>query len=124
MEPRWFVLALVGVICLLVATTYVPTPRQDVAVLDRLAPRIERAPALAPETRDEIMKVIDRARIPTGDPRQDGRRSVTIERKPKSLPVVNGAGSSDSFCTACWSGDSPVEFTPPPRARQMHLLDI
>jgi amidophosphoribosyltransferase len=51
-------------------------------------------------------------------------RSGTIERKPKSLPVVNGAGSSDSFCTACWSGDYPVEFTPPPRARQMHLLDI
>jgi amidophosphoribosyltransferase len=51
-------------------------------------------------------------------------RSVTVERRPNSLPMVNGAGAIDSFCTACWSGDYPVEFTPPPRARQMQLLDI
>jgi amidophosphoribosyltransferase len=51
-------------------------------------------------------------------------RGATVERKPHSLPVVNGSGSLDSFCTACWSGDYPVEFTPPPRARQMHLLDL
>ena len=51
-------------------------------------------------------------------------RGATVERKPKSLPVINGSGSIDSFCTACWSGDYPVEFTPPPRARQMHLLDL
>jgi amidophosphoribosyltransferase len=51
-------------------------------------------------------------------------RKVTVERRPKSLPVVNGSGALESFCTACWSGDYPVEFTPPPRQRQMQLLDI
>jgi hypothetical protein len=103
MKPRWFVLALVGVICLLVATTYVPTPRQDVAVLDRLAPRIERAPALAPETRDTIMKVIDRARIPTGDPRHDVRRSVTIERVTDAIKDKE-SGAASSVTTGQGSG--------------------
>ncbi len=91
MKPRWFVLALVGVICLLIATTYVPTPRQDVAVLDRLAPRIERSQALAPEARDAIMQVIDRARTPTGDPRYDMRRSVTIERVTEAIKAKDGS---------------------------------
>jgi hypothetical protein len=78
------------VICTLVATTVVPSPRQNVAVLDRLAPRIERAQALAPETRDAIMQLVDRARAPTGDPRYDLRRSVTIERVTEAIKVRSG----------------------------------
>jgi hypothetical protein len=89
-RPRWFVLALVAVVCMLIATTFVPTPRQDVAVLDRLAPRIERAQVLTPETRDAIMQLVDRARAPTGDPRHDVRRSVTIERVTEAIKVKAG----------------------------------
>ena len=97
MRPRWFVLALLAVICGLVAATLVPTHRQAVdvvfaraPVLDRLAPRIERAQALAPETRDAIMQVVDRARTPTGDPRHDMRRSVTIERVTEAIKTRDG----------------------------------
>lgn len=40
----------------------------------------------------------------------------------RQLPVVqNGL---DSFCHACWTGQYPVEFTSPPKQRQMRLLDI
>jgi hypothetical protein len=90
MRPRWFVLALVAVVCVLIATTFVPTPRQDVAVLDRLAPRIERATTLAPETREAIMQLVDRARARTGDPRYDVRRSATIERVTEAIKVKDG----------------------------------
>ena len=96
MRPRWFFLALVAVVCVLIATTFVPTPRQDVAVLDRLAPRIERAPALAPETRSAIMQLVDRARTPTGDPRHDLRRSVTIERVTEAIKVKDGGPELNS----------------------------
>jgi len=97
MRPRWFVLALVAVVCVLIATTFVPTPRRDVAVLDRLAPRIERANTLAPETREAIMQLVDRARARTGgDPRYDLRRSVTIERVTEAIKVKDGGGELSS----------------------------
>jgi hypothetical protein len=90
MGPRWFLLASLAVVCALVAATFIPTPRQDVAVLDRLAPRIERAQALAPESRDAIMQVVDRARVPTGDARNDLLRSVTIERVTTAIKARGG----------------------------------
>lgn len=90
MKPRWFFLALVAVICGLIAATFVPTPHRDVAVLDRLAPKIERAHMLAPETRDAIMHLVDRASAPTGDPRYDLRRSVTIERVTEAIKARGG----------------------------------
>ena len=90
MRPRWFFLASLAVVCALVVATFVPTPRQDVAVLDRLAPRIERAQSLAPETRDTIMQLVDRARTPTGNARHDVRRSVTIERVTDAINARGG----------------------------------
>ena len=90
MRPRWFFLASVAVACALIVATFVPTPRQDVAVLDRLAPRIERTQTLAPETRDTILQLVDRARAPTGDPRHDLRRSVTIERVTGAIREKDG----------------------------------
>ena len=96
MTPRWFFLALSAVICALVAATVVPTPRQHVAVLDRLAPRIERAPMLAPESRDAIMHLVDRARLPTGDPRHDVRRSVTIGRVTDAIKAKDGPALSSN----------------------------
>jgi hypothetical protein len=90
MRPRWFFLASLAIVCALLAATLLPTHRQDVAVLDRLAPRIERAQMLAPETRDAIMQVVDRARVSTGDPRSDMRRSVTLERVTDAIKTRGG----------------------------------
>jgi amidophosphoribosyltransferase len=39
-------------------------------------------------------------------------------------PVANDGKGSDRFCHACFSGDYPVAFVEPPKARQMRLLDI
>jgi hypothetical protein len=90
MRPRWFFLALLAVVVALVTATYVPTPRQDVAVLDRLAPRLERTQTLPPETRDAVKQLIDRARTSTGDPRHDVRRSITIERVNDAIKARDG----------------------------------
>jgi hypothetical protein len=91
MKPRWFVLTSIAVICGLIAATFVPSPRQDIAVLDRLAPRIERAQTLAPETRTAIMQVVDRARSRNGDPRHEVRRNATIGRVTDALKARGGA---------------------------------
>lgn len=90
MTPRSFFLILIAAIVALVAAAYVPTPRQDVAVLDRLAPQLERMQTLPPETRDAIKQLVDRARVSTGDPRYDARRSVTIERVIDAIRARDG----------------------------------
>jgi len=91
MRPRWFLLGSIVVVCVLLAAILLPTHRQDVAVLDRLAPRIERAQTLAPETRDTIMQVVNRARVSTGDPRHNLRRTATIERVTEAIKTRGGA---------------------------------
>jgi hypothetical protein len=90
MRPHWFFVASLAIVCALLAATLLPTHRQNVAVLDRLAPRIERAQMLAPETKDAILQVVDRARVSTGDPRNDMRRSVTIERVTNAIKARGG----------------------------------
>jgi len=90
MRPRWFLFASVAAVVALIAGTFIPTSRQDVAVLDRLAPRIERAQTLAPETRDAIMQVVNRARASTGDTRYNARRSATIERVTEAIKARSG----------------------------------
>jgi amidophosphoribosyltransferase len=51
-------------------------------------------------------------------------RSEASGRKQRSLPLLNGHSLGErSFCHACWTGEYPVEFSPPPRQRQMRLLD-
>jgi amidophosphoribosyltransferase len=47
----------------------------------------------------------------------------------RTLPMASGTPTDislnkDSFCTACWTGKYPIEFTPHPRQRQMRLLDL
>ena len=43
----------------------------------------------------------------------------------RSLPMIQDSTAPlDRFCHACWTGEYPVEFSPPPKARQMRLLDI
>jgi hypothetical protein len=90
MGPRGFLLGSIIVVCALIAATLISTPRQDIAVLDRLAPRIERAPTISPETRAAIQQLIDRARVSTGDPRNDMRRTVTIERVTDAIRTRDG----------------------------------
>ena len=51
-----------------------------------------------------------------------GRVEQHIKLNGRGLPVVQPLNSG-SFCNACWSGQYPVEFTPPPKLRQMRLLD-
>ena len=61
MKPRWLLAVLTAAICLLAATSPAHlTSLQDVAVLERLAPRIERAQVIAPEAHDAIMHLVER----------------------------------------------------------------
>jgi amidophosphoribosyltransferase len=52
-----------------------------------------------------------------------GRADVPVHNG-KSLRVVGQPLTPSSFCSACWSGNYPVEFTPPPKHRQMRLMDF
>jgi amidophosphoribosyltransferase len=51
-------------------------------------------------------------------------RSEISGRHPRSLPVLGQALDTGSFCTACWTGEYPIAFSPPPKQRQMRLLDL
>jgi amidophosphoribosyltransferase len=51
------------------------------------------------------------------------REPAPRDTRPGSLPVIHNDGLH-SFCHACWTGEYPIEFTPPPRQRQMRLRDI
>jgi amidophosphoribosyltransferase len=50
-------------------------------------------------------------------------RSDTSGRHRRALPILGAGLTGASFCHACWTGEYPVEFTPPPKQRQMRLLD-
>jgi hypothetical protein len=74
-------------------------PRQHVAVLERLAPRIERTHALTPESREAILQLVERVRHAGGDPRQHERREHAIQRvigmmeaRERTSSVGRGAG--------------------------------
>jgi hypothetical protein len=55
---------------------------EDVAQLERLTPRIERARTLSPEAKEAIDRVVARQSIliGSGDPSHDARRKLAIER--------------------------------------------
>ena len=96
MLPRWrYTTALaVG----LVAVFMSPGGRnaEDVAQLERLVPKIERAQTLSPEARETINRLIARQTIARGwdDPSQQMRRKAAIERvtsamqAKESIPAV------------------------------------
>ena len=77
MQPRWFCAASAVVDLRVLSAIALLGPHQDVVVLERLAPRIERAQMLAPETRDAILQLVDRVRDTTADPRLQERRERT-----------------------------------------------
>ena len=41
----------------------------------------------------------------------------------RSLPIAAQPLTTESFCTACWTGEYPIAFVPHPRQKQMRLLD-
>lgn len=87
MKPHWFAVAAltVGITGLFLAPVFVAKNQQNVAVLERLAPQLERASALAPETRDAIVELLDRVRNAPADQRSETRRAVAIERVATAL---------------------------------------
>jgi amidophosphoribosyltransferase len=57
------------------------------------------------------------------------RTETTGRSTKRTLPMAGeqpGDSSLDksSFCTACWTGEYPIKFTPHPRQHQMRLLDL
>ena len=70
---------------------------EDVAQLERLVPKIERAQTLSPEARETINRLIARQTIARGwdDPSQQMRRKAAIERvtsamqAKESIPAVS-----------------------------------
>jgi hypothetical protein len=82
MTDRGFTLAIIsaGVVILALTPVFVASPQQNVALLERLAPRVERARTLPPETRDAILKVVDRVREAPVDRQTDERRKIALAR--------------------------------------------
>ncbi|HYP98592.1 MAG TPA: amidophosphoribosyltransferase [Polyangiaceae bacterium] len=64
------------------------------------------------------------------------RTEATGRSTKRSLPVAGGPNEPNepnendpsldkkSFCTACWTGEYPIQFTPHPRQNQLRLLDF
>jgi amidophosphoribosyltransferase len=56
------------------------------------------------------------------------RTEATGRSTKRTLPMADGqvdpSLDQKSFCTACWTGQYPIQFTPHPRQRQLRLLDL
>jgi hypothetical protein len=81
----------VGIALLALTPAFLASPQQNVALLERLAPRIERAHTLAPETRDAILKVVERVRQAPVDARTSERREIALERISHALKAKAAA---------------------------------
>jgi hypothetical protein len=75
----------------LVAVFMSPAGRgvEDIAQLERLAPKIERAQTLSPEARETIDRLIARQNLAGGrdDPSYQMRRKAAIERVTSAMQV-------------------------------------
>jgi hypothetical protein len=93
MKSRWIAIAALtlGVLGLFLAPTFVGNHNQEVAVLERLAPKVERTQSLAPETRDAIMQLVERVRSAPVDQRTDSRRAIAIDRIAAALNAKDGS---------------------------------
>jgi len=80
MQPRSFYAGIAVLLCGIAAVALMPSPREPVALLERLAPRIERAQSLTPESRQAILNLMERARNTTGDARHQERRDNALQR--------------------------------------------
>jgi hypothetical protein len=93
MKPRWFALSLLAaaVLALFLAPPFFANHDQHVALLERLAPRIERSHAIAPETRESILQLVDQVRNTPADHRSESRRALAIERVAAALKDKDAA---------------------------------
>lgn len=87
MKPRWFALALLtaAILALFLAPAFFANHNQHVALLERIAPRIERAQSLTPETREAVLQLVDFVRNAPVDQRSESRRAHAIERVASAL---------------------------------------
>jgi hypothetical protein len=87
MKPRRSCLVAIAIGMLLLAAAPLLHSRvpRDVAMLERLAPRIERAHVIAPDARDVIQRLVQRVSESIGDHRHEPRRQVAIERVAAAL---------------------------------------
>jgi len=73
---------------------------------------------------ESLKRSVIAARRPTDD-QPDSRDSVPESRPSRRrLPTVRQEINSDSFCHACWSGEYPIDFTPPEKKAQLPLLHV
>jgi hypothetical protein len=96
--PRWCYGAalLVGLATLVLA--HPAGDREDIAQLERLARQIERAQALAPDTRETVNRLIVRqsiTRLPTDESRE-ARRRTAIERATAAMAAKDGISTAGS----------------------------
>ena len=97
MLPRWCCITALVVGFVAVVMSAVGRDVEDVAQLERLVPKIERAQTLSPEARETINRLIARQTIARGwdDPSQQMRRKAAIERvtsamqAKESIPAVS-----------------------------------
>ena len=97
MLPRWCCITALVVGFVAVFMSAAGREVEDVAQLERLVPKIERAQTLSPEARETINRLIARQTIARGwdDPSQQMRRKAAIERvtsamqAKESIPAVS-----------------------------------
>jgi hypothetical protein len=95
MIPRWF--CILALVIAFAALYLVPPPNldQQIALLERLARKIERAQTLSPEARDTFLRLVDaaRARPVNGSSGQlhEVRRTLAIERVANAITAKQNA---------------------------------
>jgi hypothetical protein len=98
MKPRWSYAAVaLGILLLAAVPLFHSRVHHDIAMLERLAPRIERAQLLAPETREAITRLLDRVNQSASDTRHDARRQRAVERVAAALKAKAAARELSSI---------------------------
>jgi hypothetical protein len=86
------------------ALVFIPPDRntQDVARLERLAPEIERARALPPETKESINRLVARQSmlVGTGSQSHETRRKAAIDRVTSAMRAKEDSSAGRSIADA------------------------
>jgi hypothetical protein len=98
MKPRWSCIAalLAGIVLLASAPFFISGTHRNLALLERLTLKIERAQALAPDSRETIERLVEVVRQSAGDERYDLRRHAAIERVTAALKAKDTAHEMSS----------------------------
>ena len=101
---RWCYVAALAVGFTALPLGHANRSNEDVAQLERLTPRIERARTLSPEAKEAIDRVVARQSIliGSGDPSHDARRKLAIER------IITAIKAKDDGVTV-GNAKSPVD---------------